>query len=216
MSGQEHARRGAAPAVRSIVNNKEERPLAHYAALFARLQPDDAVARCKIGFDNGSFELTYMGAAHKINFPDFAVEPELSNAEKILLLRYLTEGCLRLPAGRFITFREAPKAAIYDANFQGRCLKRLAYGFGAQLPLWRKVMRSLGALELPEYGDAAFDWEIMPALTVRFILWEGDEEDGFPPSAQILFSDNFPQAFSAEDLAVVGDVTINRMKAVKI
>ena len=36
------------------------------------------------------------------------------------------------------------------------------------------------------------------------ILWEGDEE--FPPSSQILFSDNFPVSFQAEDMAVMGDV----------
>mgnify|MGYP000594588565 CR=1 FL=1 len=34
------------------------------------------------------------------------------------------------------------------------------------------------------------------------ILWEGDEE--FPPSSQILFSDNFPVSFQAEDMAGYG------------
>ena len=47
---------------------------------------------------------------------------------------------------------------------------------------------------------------------LRFLLWEGDEE--FPPSAQILFSDNFPLAFvQGEDMAVVGDVSIGVLKA---
>jgi len=43
-----------------------------------------------------------------------------------------------------------------------------------------------------------------------FILWEGDEE--FPPSAQILFSDNFALAFSPEDVAYVIDVVLDYMK----
>ena len=43
------------------------------------------------------------------------------------------------------------------------------------------------------------------------ILWAGDDE--FPPSSQILFSDNFPNAFQAEDMAVVGDITITMIKA---
>jgi hypothetical protein len=43
------------------------------------------------------------------------------------------------------------------------------------------------------------------------ILWEGDDE--FPPSAQILFSDNFPVSFQAEDMAVMGDVIIGAMKS---
>ena len=44
------------------------------------------------------------------------------------------------------------------------------------------------------------------------ILWEGEPEEGFPPSAQILFSDNFPAAFSAEDVAYVGDIVMGYMK----
>ena len=43
------------------------------------------------------------------------------------------------------------------------------------------------------------------------ILWEGDDE--FPPSSQILFSDNFPVSFAAEDMAVMGDVIIGSLKA---
>jgi hypothetical protein len=43
------------------------------------------------------------------------------------------------------------------------------------------------------------------------IIWTGDEE--FRPSAQILFSDNTPVAFSAEDAAVVGEVMIAAMTA---
>ena len=35
-----------------------------------------------------------------------------------------------------------------------------------------------------------------------------------PPSAQILFSDNFPAAFSAEDVAYVGDIVMDYMKKV--
>ena len=50
-------------------------------------------------------------------------------------------------------------------------------------------------------------------LFIKFILWEGDDE--FPPSSQILFSDNFAVSFAAEDLAVAGDIAINMMKAVE-
>ena len=50
----------------------------------------------------------------------------------------------------------------------------------------------------------------MPGYDIRLIVWEGDDE--FPPNAQILFSDNFPQAFSAEDRTVVGDIVISDIK----
>ena len=53
--------------------------------------------------------------------------------------------------------------------------------------------------------------KFFPEYKIQMILWEGDEE--FPPSSQILFSDNFPVSFQAEDMAVMGDVIIGSLKA---
>jgi len=47
---------------------------------------------------------------------------------------------------------------------------------------------------------------------MQFLLWLGDDE--FPPNAQILFSDNFRYAFTAEDMANIGDIVISRMKSI--
>ena len=70
-------------------------------------------------------------------------------------------------------------------------------------------MEKLGAVRLTD-GDCSYELELLEGLFLRFILWEGDEE--FPPSSQILFSDNFPLAFAGEDMAVVGDITIGTFK----
>ena len=51
----------------------------------------------------------------------------------------------------------------------------------------------------------------MPGLSIRFAVWNADDE--FPPSSQILFSDNFQYAFSAEDLAYAGDIFIMVVKS---
>ncbi len=61
------------------------------------------------------------------------------------------------------------------------------------------------------HGDIAYQLEIFPGYLVQMILWEGDDE--FPPSSQILFSDNFPVSFQAEDMAVMGDVIIGSLKS---
>lgn len=72
-------------------------------------------------------------------------------------------------------------------------------------------MEKIGAEKISS-GDAGYEFEFLNELKLRFILWEGDDE--FPPSSQILFSDNFPVAFTqGEDMAVVGDVSINMLKA---
>ena len=72
------------------------------------------------------------------------------------------------------------------------------------------AMEKIGATPL-EHGDIAYEFEVIDGFRVQMILWAGDDE--FPPSSQILFSDNFPIAFQAEDMAVVGDISITMIKA---
>jgi hypothetical protein len=103
-----------------------------------------------------------------------------------------------------------PWGEVYLRQFDGRCIKRLAFSYGNRLKDFQKVMEHLGAAPV-SHGDLAYELEIFPGYQVQMILWEGDEE--FPPSSQILFSDNFPVSFQAEDMAVMGDVIIGSLKA---
>ena len=66
-------------------------------------------------------------------------------------------------------------------------------------------------VKTPPRVSIPYELSIYPGYQIQMILWEGDEE--FPPSSQILFSDNFPVSFAAEDMAVMGDVIIGSLKA---
>jgi hypothetical protein len=69
-------------------------------------------------------------------------------------------------------------------------------------------------VERLDKGDAAthaaYRFEFMSGLFMQVYVWAGDDE--FPPSAQMLFDDNFPSAFTAEDIAVIADVVIDFFK----
>ena len=71
------------------------------------------------------------------------------------------------------------------------------------------LCEGLGGTEFKGSG-IGYEFEFLPGLKLRFILWEGDDE--FPASAQILFSDNFPDAFAAEDRVVVCENVLGMMK----
>ncbi len=73
-----------------------------------------------------------------------------------------------------------------------------------------QVMESLHAVPMG-MGDVSYRIDLLECLSLCLILWEGDDE--YPPSAQILFSDNFPLAFSAEDAAYAGDVVLDHLAA---
>lgn len=197
-----------------ITNNKTGVPLEHYRSVYRSLDPAAVSARTGSGFDGTCFSLTLLGRAVKVSFPEGKVEytndgASLDDVSSILLIRYLIEGARAAPRAKFMAYAEMPWGEAYLAPFTGRCIKRLAFGFGFDLKKFADRCEALGGVKA-EGGDAAYDIPFLENLTLRLILWAGDDE--FSPSAQILFSDNFQFAFTAEDLAYVGDVVINALK----
>lgn len=199
-----------------IPNNQTEVPLEHYRGLFRQLDPQEAADRCGMDFDAaaGVFRTLFLAREIEISWPELRVTNAktgrgLSGYEEILLARFLTGGRLTGSDGSFLAYAEMPWGEVYARNFNGRCILRLAHGFGRSLPRFAAACEALGGTQV-KAGDKAYDLTFLPGLTVRLILWEADEE--FPPSSQILFSSNFPQAFDAEDMAVAGDILIDLLK----
>lgn len=202
-----------------IENNKEMVPFEHYIALFADIDPKEAAERCGVKYDeqNQSFTVRLLYVDYRISWPDFSIHTEnekgfaLNNLPaQMLIIRFLLEGKVSVGSGDFLTYREMPWGDVYLKPFTGRCITRAAFTFGTRLKSFITAMEQMPAIPL-KHGDASYQIEIMPGYEVRIIIWEGDDE--FPPNAQILFSDNFPQAFSAEDRTVVGDIFISDIKS---
>ena len=205
-------------------DSKEQRPYEYYLKTYQEIDPKEISERTGFFYDEEKkvFTVVFMGSPYEISFPDYKIShkedekgvyplEEAMNA-KIFMVRYLSEKAKAPSSGKFLTYREVPWGEVYFRQFQGRCLMRLAFSYGNKLEAFKKVMTAMGAKPL-EQGDCAFELEFMEGFFIRLILWEGDDE--FPPSSQILFSDNFAVTFAAEDLAVAGDICINMMKAVE-
>ena len=205
-------------------DSKEQRPYEYYLKTYQEIDPKEISERTGFFYDEEKkvFTVVFMGSTYEISFPDYKIShkedekgvyplEEAMNA-KIFMVRYLSEKAKAPSSGKFLTYREVPGGEVYFRQFQGRCLMRLAFSYGNKLEAFKKVMTAMGAKPL-EQGDCAFELEFMEGFFIRLILWEGDDE--FPPSSQILFSDNFAVTFAAEDLAVAGDICINMMKAVE-
>ena len=205
-------------------DSKEQRPYEYYLKTYQEIDPKEISERTGFFYDEEKkvFTVVFMGSTYEISFPDYKIShkedekgvyplEEAMNA-KIFMVRYLSEKAKAPSSGKYLTYREVPWREVYFRQFQGRCLMRLAFSYGNKLEAFKKVMTAMGAKPL-EQGDCAFELEFMEGFFIRLILWEGDDE--FPPSSQILFSDNFAVTFAAEDLAVAGDICINMMKAVE-
>lgn len=207
-----------------IENHKEEVPFEHYVEKYKALDPEEAAQRLNILYDASerAFQLCFMGWKYKVDYPVFAVHPVEPEEEEVnlfqhsipaqtFLLRYLLEGQYIKSSGRFMTFREVPTyGELYIQPFTGRCLKRLTYGFGYKLKAFTEAMERIPGAEKISMGDVAYKFELVNGYHMQFIFWEGDEE--FPPSAQILYSDNFQFGFHPEDMVVAGDLSITMVK----
>lgn len=202
-------------------DNKERIPLEHYLEEYRKIDPKEAALRCGVEYDEEKqqFHIRLMGYSYLADYPEFALHPEKGEEgpmhfsemvpAKIIILRFLISGQSVKSTGKYLTYREVPWGEVYFRQFEGRCLTRLKFAFGFKLEQFAAAMEKLGARKI-SMGDAAYEFEFVNGLHVRFILWAGDDE--FPPSSQILFEDNFPYAYQAEDLAVVGDISITTLK----
>ena len=198
-----------------IVNHKEEIPLAHYQARFQASNPREIQERLPgAAFDGEAFSLTLLGKEYRIAHPDGTVtaadasEPPLPT--QTFLLRYLLEGKEVSWGGGWKTFREMPWGEMYIKPYTGRVLTRAAFTFGTRLEAFRAACAKMGAVPVP-HGDAGFLFDFLGPFQMQILVWAGDEE--FPPSAQVLYSDNFADGFAAEDRVVAGDILISTVKA---
>ena len=126
------------------------------------------------------------------------------------MLRFLLEGRAAEPSGGYKTFREMPWGEMYIGPYTGRVLTRAAFTFGTRVEKFRAACEKMGALAIP-HGDAGFQFDFLGGYRMQLMVYAGDEE--FPPSSQVLYSDNFESGFAAEDRVVAGDILISAIKA---
>ena len=203
-------------------DSKERMPWEHYTEEFGKADPAEIAGRLSIPYDEEKKELTlkFLGTVYHISWPDFQVSHEADDMgcypletmtyARTLTIRFLLNGAEASGTGKFKTYREMPWGEVYLRQFDGRCIKRLAFSYGNRIKDFQAIMEHMHCVPV-KHGDIAYQLEIFPDYLVQMILWEGADE--FPPSSQILFSDNFPISFQAEDMAVMGDVIIGSLKS---
>jgi hypothetical protein len=161
-----------------------------------------------------------MGTEYLADFPEFELREEAGSAiddesVRVLVLRYLCNGRWVEPGGKQLSYSEIPWGNLYFRNFEGRCIKRVEREFGGDTEGFSKIFEKHKKIKAERLAgkECAWRFEFLNGIFMSIIIWKGDDE--FPSKAQILFDDNFPAAFSAEDIAVAGDICISRLKKMK-
>ena len=197
-----------------IENHKEEVPFAHYEEQFRNLDPAEAAARTGAPWNGKEFTVKLLGREFAIAHPDYAIRALDEGAlpplpVQTFLLRYLLESKAVAWKGEWKTFREMPWGEMYITPYTGRVLTRAAFTFGFRTAAMKAACEKMGA-EAVKHGDAGYRFNLIGGYKMQLLIWEGDDE--FPPSAQVLYSDNFAEGFAAEDRVVAGDILITTLK----
>lgn len=191
---------------------KDKIPYDYHKSILKNFDPEiiSQNTGCFYDKEKGQFIVRLMGENIIVKYPSGEVLREDGSeiekyAPKTLILRYLINAKGVAPINKDITYRDVDGGNVYYNNFYGRCLLRLSKTFGKNMEKFKTIFEKLGATEI-NMGDAAYRFQFLNNIYVTFALWEGDDE--FPATSQILFDGNIPFYFTAEDLAVVGDVSI--------
>jgi hypothetical protein len=123
----------------------------------------------------------------------------------ILVLHYLNNANGTEPSGKLKHFREFRDGHFYEPAFNRRTRDILISAFGEDpAPMIQAGLNLNG--KILQTGDAAVELPYFPCLPVTCIVWKGDEE--FPPEASVLFDETADVFFSAEDMAVAGQMAV--------
>lgn len=193
-------------------DNLTARPIAYYMQRFREADPEEIAARTGAVYADGVLSFTVLGNTLRVDWPEFKAEG-WKDYDRILFLHFLLDGKPEPAGGTFRSYPELPWGEVYDRNFRARCTMRMVRMFGTAPERFEAVSEALGGRKINGSG-IIYEFEFMPGLFLRFILWPGDEE--FPSSGQIVFSDNFPSSFAAEDRVVVCEYVLGKMKQVRL
>jgi hypothetical protein len=123
----------------------------------------------------------------------------------ILTIHYLNNASGMQPTGNLKHFREFKEGRLYEPAFNSRTRDILIGVFGNNPGLMLEAGKKLDA-RIVQTGDAAVELAYFPCMPIICIVWRGDEE--FPPEASVLFDETADEFFSAEDMAVAGQMAV--------
>ena len=169
-------------------------------------------------YDDKTFRFSFLDRVYKVGFPGFEFKDEAQEnkeiplQEQVLILHYMmAENVLDASSsGNLISYREIPGASFYYSAFLKRAVDPLKKAFGNNIPGFIKSAQKINGVDI-KYGDAGFEFQVFPKVTIQLILWEGDDE--FPPEANILFGETIQDRLSPEDVAWLAGMLVYRLMA---
>ena len=161
-------------------------------------------------------ELAFWGRTYTVTWPEVAARDSEGGGcplpTESALLQYLLLADGTPVENEWVSLRNLPHGAFYEAAFQGYSGVPLAKAFRRDLPGFRAAAERLGG-EPIETGTAAYRFWAFPRVPIAVVFWSGGDE--FPDSAQVLFDSTAGHYQPVEIMAHLGGTLCDRLIAVK-
>jgi hypothetical protein len=156
---------------------------------------------------NGEFLIKFWDQELAIKFPELlAYDPhsgdEISEIKMAMLLYYFASCDGTKPTGQWISFSDLPDGRFYNQAYQGYTGGKLAQVFGNDFDRFCQVAENLNGKRVYLLGDAAYEFYVLPLVSVLLVTWQGDED--FNATYQILFDAAVSHHIPTDACAIIG------------
>ena len=164
----------------------------------------------------GHFLTKMWGRKILLDYPDFVaydaqIKEELGVSSQAQLLYYFVTCDGTPPSGQWISFSELPDGRFYNQAFQGYSGGKLAQVFKNDLETLCQVAENLGGRRVYLLGDAAYEFQVLPLVSLLVVSWQGDEE--FQSTYQVLFDAAVSHHLPTDACAILGSSLTHRLIA---
>ena len=163
----------------------------------------------------GRLSLMFLQTPLAVHVPDYTVlaadGSEVPTLTQGIVTAYLLTTSAAQRAGEWITFRELPNGLFYHQAFTGYTGNVLARTLGNDLEAFKRGAETADGHALTGFGDAAYEFRVLPRIWIAVAYWLGDEEDGFPAQANVLFDRAASSYLITDGLAILASQLIGRI-----
>ncbi len=159
-----------------------------------------------------------LGKEVCISFPDFIIKDQktgqiLPDLMQAIILYYFHTADEVQPTGTWISFSELPDGRFYNHAFQGYTGRKLAQIYKDDRAAFQLAASKLNFLKEFSWsqfpGDAAFEFQVLPKVSLLVVFWQGDED--FPSSFQILFDASIHHFLPTYVCAIIGSMLTHEL-----
>ena len=185
----------------------------HFRKEFLKMDQEEAAGRLGLAFDEKEIAVPWFNEQVCINRQNGEVTTadglDLNVKEKLLILHHLCFSKEEAQhSGKWVTIRELKEASLLEQSCQKQAVKPVEETFSENVDSFKKACEMLGG-KAEEKGDAAYVISVLPAISLRYIFYDRDEE--FPAACTVLFESTIESWTHPEDVSVLAGITTERL-----